>query len=76
VTTHDRIAKRQRVGRPKSDVETTTITVRIPVELQARLDRYLERLERQMGLKANRSSMCGHALRLFLDAQEADNGRA
>jgi len=60
------------VGRPKSDVETEVIAVRIPVELGERLDRYLDRLETQTGIKSNRNSAVRHALRLFLDAQEKE----
>ena len=60
----------KRVGRPKSDVETEVIAVRIPVELGKRLDRYIDRLETHTGIKSNRNSIVRHALRLFLDAQE------
>ena len=58
------------VGRPKSEVETEVIAVRIPVELGERLDRYLDRLEAHVGIKSNRNSIVRHALKLFLDAQE------
>jgi Arc/MetJ-type ribon-helix-helix transcriptional regulator len=60
----------KRVGRPKSDVETEVVAVRITVELGVRLDRYIDRLEIQTGIKSNRNSMVRYALRLFLDAQE------
>ena len=60
----------KKVGRPKSDVETEVIAVRIPVELGERLDRYLDRLEAQHGIKSNRNSAVRHALRLLLDAEE------
>jgi metal-responsive CopG/Arc/MetJ family transcriptional regulator len=60
----------KKVGRPKSDVETEVIAVRIPVELGKRLDIYLDRLETETGIKSNRNSMVRHALRLFLDAEE------
>ena len=60
----------KKVGRPKSDVETEVIAVRIPVELGEHLDRYLDRLEMQHGIKSNRNSAVRHALRLFLDAEE------
>ena len=60
----------KKVGRPKSNIETEVIAVRIPVELGERLDRYLDRLETQTGIKSNRNSMVRHALRLFLDAEE------
>ena len=58
------------VGRPKSNIETEVIAVRIPIELGERLDRYLDRLETHTGIKSNRNSIVRHALRLFLDAQE------
>jgi hypothetical protein len=64
------------VGRPKSEVETEVIAVRIPVELRERLDRYLDRLETETGIKANRNSIVRHTLKLFLDAQgKATPGR-
>ena len=62
----------RKVGRPKSDVETEVVAVRIPKELGERLDRYLDRLEIQIGIKSNRNSIVRHALRLFLDAQEKE----
>jgi metal-responsive CopG/Arc/MetJ family transcriptional regulator len=62
----------KKVGRPKSDVETEVIAVRIPKELGERLDRYLDRLEIQTGIKSNRNSIVRHALRLFLNAQEKE----
>ena len=62
----------KKVGRPKSDVETEVIAVRIPKELGERLDRYLDRLETQTGIKSNRNSIVRHALRLFLDAEEKE----
>jgi hypothetical protein len=60
------------IGRPKSDVETEVIAIRIPVDLGERLNRYLDRLETQTGIKSNRNSIVRHALRLFLDAQEKE----
>jgi metal-responsive CopG/Arc/MetJ family transcriptional regulator len=60
----------KKVGRPKSDVETEVIAVRVPIELGKRLNRYLDRLETQTGIKSNRNSIVRHALRLFLDAEE------
>ncbi len=56
-------------GRPK---EPTTITVRIPMSLRERLEKHLDRLEVRMGLKANRASICRHALVRYLDEQEGD----
>ncbi len=57
-------------GRPKGPEETTTITIRIPISLRERLDRHLDRLEVRHGIKANRASICRHALKLYLDEQE------
>ena len=59
-----------RRGRPKSEVETCVLAVRIPVALRGALDRYLDALETRLGLKANRNEIIRHALRLFLEAQE------
>jgi hypothetical protein len=58
-----------RRGRPKSEVETCVLAVRIPVALRDALDRYLDALETRLGLKANRNEIIRHALRLFLEAQ-------
>ena len=41
-----------RRGRPKSEVETCVLAVRIPVALRDELDRYLAALETRLGLKA------------------------
>jgi len=57
-------------GRPKSDVETTVVAVRIPVDLRERLDRHLDIMEIKHGVKSSRSAMMSHALRFFLDAQD------
>ena len=61
---------KKKAGRPKGPEETITITVRIPVSLRERLDKHLDRLELRMGLKANRSSICRHALERYLDEQD------
>ncbi len=61
---------KKRAGRPKGPEETVTITVRIPVSLRERLDEHLDRLEVRMGLKANRASICRHALARYLDEQD------
>jgi hypothetical protein len=60
------------VGRPKSEIETEMLAVRIPVDLGERLNRYLDRLETRTGMKANRASIARHALKVFLDAQERE----
>jgi hypothetical protein len=53
------------VGRPKGE-PSTIINVRLPLTLVAELDRYLDRLESQTGLKANRGMIARRALALFL----------
>ena len=58
---------KQPVGRPKG-VPSTIVNVRLPLPLVAELDRYLDRLERQTGLKANRGMIARRALELFLAA--------
>jgi hypothetical protein len=57
-------------GRPKHDEATCVLAVRVPIVLRDRLDRYLDRLETRVGLKANRNTIIRHALRVFLEAQE------
>jgi hypothetical protein len=42
------------------------VNVRLPLTLVAALDRYLDRLEQQTGLKANRGMITRRALELFL----------
>src|SRR6516165_10591566 len=49
------------VGRPKGE-PSTIVNVRLPLTLVAPLDRYLDRLERQTGLKANRGMIARRAL--------------
>jgi hypothetical protein len=56
------------VGRPKGE-PSTIVNVRLPLTLLARLDRYLDRLEWQTGLKANRGMIARRALELFLASQ-------
>jgi hypothetical protein len=60
------------VGRPKGD-PSTIINVRVPIALVAQLDRYLDRLEGQTGLKANRGMIVRRALELFLAAHTSDD---
>jgi len=64
------ITGKHSAGRPKGAEPTCTITIRIPESLRQRLDRYLDRLESQTGLKATRVEICRHALKRHLDAQE------
>ena len=56
-------------GRPKGE-PSTIVNVRFPVALLARLDRYLDRLEVQTGLKATRGMITRRALELFLETHE------
>jgi hypothetical protein len=57
-------------GRPKGE-PSTIVNVRFPVVLLARLDRYLDRLEVQTGLTANRGMIARRALELFLETHES-----
>src|ERR671925_2404859 len=61
----DNATAKKPVGRPKG-VPSTIVNVRLPLTLVAELDRYLDRLERQTGLKANRGMIARRALELFL----------
>ena len=61
----DTVTAKKPVGRPKS-APSTIVNVRLPLTLVAELDRYLDQLERQTGLKANRGMMVRRALELFL----------
>ena len=61
----DTAVGKKSVGRPKG-VPSTIVNVRLPLTLVAELDRYLDRLERQTGLKANRGMIARRALELFL----------
>jgi hypothetical protein len=56
---------KRRVGRPPGEA-STIVNVRLPLTLVAQLDRYLDRLELQTGLKANRGMIARRALVLFL----------
>ncbi len=67
-------AAKKRVGRPK-DEPSTIVNVRLPLPLLARLDRYLDRLEVQTGLKANRGMIARRAIELFLETHEAVHPR-
>ena len=62
------------VGRPQGE-PSTIVNVRLPLPLVAELDRYLDRLERQTGLKANRGMITRRALALFLASHAAEAAR-
>jgi hypothetical protein len=71
----DTIITKKPVGRPKSE-PSTIVNVRLPLTLVAQLDRYLDRLERQTGLKANRGMIARRALELFLASHGAEAATA
>jgi hypothetical protein len=56
----------KKAGRPQGP-PSTIVNLRIPVELLAQLDRYIDRLEVQTGLKANRGMIARRALEVFLE---------
>ena len=62
-------AARKKAGRPPGP-PSTIVNLRIPVELLARLDRYIDRLETRTGLKANRGMIARRALEMFLERHE------
>ena len=58
-------APQRRVGRPPGEA-STMVNVRLPLTLVAQLERSLDRLERQTGLKANRGMIARRALAFFV----------
>ena len=62
-------AAQKQVGRPKGEA-SMIVNVRLPLTVIARLDRYLDKLETETGLKANRGMIARRALVEFLDAHE------
>ena len=50
----------KKAGRPKGP-PSTIVNLRIPVDLLAQLDRSIDRLESQTGLKANRGMLARRA---------------
>jgi hypothetical protein len=61
----------KKAGRPKGG-PSTIINLRIPLDLLAQLDRYIDHLEVQTGLKANRAMIARRALALFLETRATD----
>jgi hypothetical protein len=57
-------ASQKKVGRPQG-APSTIVNLRIPLDLLAQLDRYIDQLEVQTGLKANRGMIARRALALF-----------
>ena len=62
------ITPQKKAGRPRG-ASSTIVNLRIPVDLLAELDRYIDRLEGQTGLKANRGMIVRRALALFLETR-------
>jgi len=58
----------KKAGRPKGP-PSTIVNLRIPLALLAQLDRYIDQLEVQTGLKANRGMIARRALELFLETR-------
>jgi hypothetical protein len=56
---------RKPVGRPPG-APSTIVNLRLPIDLLAQLDRYIDRLEVQTGLQANRGMIARRALEEFL----------
>ena len=56
---------KKRVGRPQGEL-SVLLNRRVPVSLIGQLDRYLDRLETQTGLKSNRGMLARRALEVFL----------
>jgi hypothetical protein len=67
---HAQTAKppQKKAGRPKG-APSTIVNLRIPLDLLAQLDRYIDQLESQTGLKANRGMIARRALELFLETR-------
>jgi hypothetical protein len=61
----------KKAGRPKG-APSTIVNLRIPLDLLAQLDRYIDRLEIQTGLKANRGMIARRALAYFLETRTPD----
>lgn len=66
---HEEPPPRKKAGRP-SGPPSTIVNLRLPLELLARLDRYIDRLETQTGLTANRGMIARRALELFLEMHD------
>ena len=64
----------KKAGRPKG-APSTIVNLRIPDDLLAQLDRYIDRLESQTGLKANLGMIARRALELFLETRSTGNSQ-
>jgi len=56
-------------------VPSTIVNLRLPVDLLAQLDRYIDRLESETGLKANRGMIARRALARFLETRSTGNSQ-
>ena len=64
----------KKAGRPKG-APSTIVNLRIPLDLLAQLDRYIDQLEGQTGLKANRGMITRRALALFLETHSTGKSK-
>ena len=64
----------KKAGRPKGP-PSTIVNLRIPLDLLAQLDRYIDRLEVQTGLKANRGMIARRALEVFLETRATSESK-
>jgi hypothetical protein len=64
-------ASPHKAGRPPGP-PSTIVNLRIPLDLLAQLDRSIDQLEVQTGLKANRGMIARRALALFLETRATD----
>src|SRR2546428_10866498 len=71
----DLATAKQPAGRPKGE-PSPIVNVRLPRTLVAELDRDLDRLESQTGLKANRGMIARRALELFLASHASADATA
>jgi hypothetical protein len=62
------LTPQKKAGRPPG-APATIVNLRMPVDLLAELDRYIDRLEGQTGLKANRGMIVRRAVALFLETR-------
>jgi hypothetical protein len=62
------VTPQKKAGRPPG-APSTIVNLRMPVDLLAELDRYIDRLEGQTGLKANRGMIVRRAVALFLETR-------
>jgi hypothetical protein len=64
-------ASPHKAGRPPGP-PSTIVNLRIPLDPLAQLDRSIDQLEVQTGLKANRGMIARRALALFLETHATD----